>query len=86
MCRREVSTILEQIREKVQYLFETAPQIHMNVSITHPKVELQNAPAVIIGVYRNVFRIEETSTGIVRTHTLQYADMVTDRIKILEMK
>ena len=78
-------TILEEIRERIRHLFETAPQIHMNVSITHPRVELQDAPAVIIGVYRNVFRIEETSTGILRTHTLQYADIVTERIKILEL-
>lgn len=78
--------VLEEIREKIRGLFETAPQIHMDVSITHPRVELHGAPATIVGVYRNVFRIEECSTGICRNHTLQYADMVTDRIKILELQ
>lgn len=78
-------TILERTREKIKHLYETNPHVHVNVSISHPKIELKNDPAVIKGVYPHVFRIEETSNGVPQYHTLQYTDVLTGQIEIAEL-
>ncbi|HIZ56697.1 MAG TPA: hypothetical protein H9671_10995 [Firmicutes bacterium] len=77
---------LDLIKTKIKTLYETNPQIHVNISISHPKLNLQNDPATITGVYRNVFRIEEYSSGSPKYHTLQYTDIFTKQIEIVELK
>jgi len=79
-------TALDQIKNGVQHLYETNPHIHLNVALSHPKLTLQNDPVEIKGVYRNVFRIEEHSTGRPLCHTLQYTDVLTGQIEIVELK
>ena len=77
---------LDLIKTKIKTLYETNPQIHVNISISHPKLNLQNDPATITGVYQNVFRIEEYSSGSPKYHTLQYTDIFTKQIEIVELK
>ncbi len=72
------------IRARIRRLYETAPQIRMDVSLQRPKLSLVGAEATITGVYPHIFQIEETSTGVVRRHTLQYADVLIRRIVIYE--
>lgn len=76
---------IESIRKGVRHLFETNPHIHMNVTMRHPKVSVQNGPAVIKGVYPNFFQIEETESGYSRSHTVQYNDVFIGRVEILEL-
>ena len=40
-------TSLDIIKSKIQKLYKTNPNIHINVAITHPKVNLKNEPVVI---------------------------------------
>lgn len=40
-------TSLDIIKSKIQKLYKTNPNIHINVPITHPKVNLKNEPVVI---------------------------------------
>ncbi len=78
-------TELNLIKNKITRLYETNPDIHMNISISAPKISLTNAKATIIEVYPNLFRIKESSTGIDRTHIIPYTDILTKHIQISEL-
>lgn len=77
---------LDLIKQDIRNLYETNPEIHVNVFISRPRLNLQNVSAVIKGVYPNVFRIEECSSGSPKYHTLQYVDILTQQIEIIELK
>ncbi len=79
-------TSLDIIKSKIQKLYKTNPNIHINVAMTRPKVELKNEPVVIKGVYPHVFQIEEQSSGFLRRYTLQYTDVLLHQIDILELE
>ena len=78
-------TSLDIIKSKIQKLYKTTPNIHINVAITSPKVNLKNEPVVIKGVYPHIFQIEEKSSGSHKTHTLQYTDVLLHHIDIVEL-
>ena len=77
---------LDRVKAQVKRLYETNPQIHLNVSLSRPRLSLQNTQAVIKGVYAHIFTIEETESGFPQCHTLQYADLLTGHIVILELE
>lgn len=76
---------IDAIKGKIQKLYESDPHIHVNVSKNRPKVVIRNQPAVITGVYRNVFQIEECSSGTPKRYTLQYTDVYIGQVEILEI-
>lgn len=78
-------TSLDIIKNKIQRLYKTNPNIHINVAITSPKVNLKNEPVVIKGVYPHIFQIEERSSGSTKCHTLQYTDVLLHHIEIIEL-
>ncbi len=77
-------TQLDLIKKKVAYLYSTNPKIHVNVKLNHPRLEIKNGVAEIKGVYKNIFCIEEYTTGVPRTHSLQYVDILTKNFEIIE--
>ena len=79
-------TTLDIIKSKIQKLYATNPNIHINVTLTRPKVNLKNEPVVIEGVYPHIFQIKEKSSGSPKTHTLQYTDVLLQHIEILELE
>ncbi len=79
-------TTIEFIKSEIRKFYETDTEIHINISITHPKINLRSDPAKITGVYSNLFRIEEYSNGTPVTHTLKYTDVLTNQIEIEEIK
>ena len=74
---------LDEIKSKVKERFENNPKVRVNVSITRPRLRLRGDEALITGVYPNVFRLEEYSSGAPKSHTLQYTDILTKRIEII---
>ncbi len=74
-----------ELREKIKKLSLTNPNVHINVSLLKPKLNLKNEPVKIMGVYAHIFQIEEYSTGVPVRYTLQYADIIIKRIEILEL-
>jgi uncharacterized protein Veg len=74
------------IRAQILQLFQTNPNIHMNVSLSRPKLVLENAPAKILSVYPHIFQIEECSCGAPKKHILQYSDILTRHIVITELE
>ncbi len=75
----------ERTRKQIEKLYKTNPEIHVNVSLSKPKLVLKNAAAKIVGVYLHIFYIEENSTGRVRRHAIRYADVMPSGIEILEL-
>lgn len=86
VSRTEVDkmTKLEMIKSRVKYLYTHSPKVRMDVKLMHPRLELNNDPVEIKAVYKNVFRIEEYSTGVPKCHTLQYTDILTGQFRIVE--
>lgn len=76
---------VQQIKERIRKRYESDPKIHVNVSLAHPRLHLQNVEATITGAYAHIFQIEETLTGQKRRHTLQYTDVFLHHIDILDM-
>ncbi len=77
---------MERIKAGVKKLYQTNPNIHMDVHLSNPKLVLENAEAKIIGVYPHIFQIEEYTHEQPKTHMLQYSDILIRRIVILEME
>ncbi len=77
---------LELIKQQINMLYKTNPKVHLNVSLKKPKITFENIDATITGVYPHIFQIEEYTNGYAKKHTLQYADVVTDAIVILELE
>lgn len=76
---------LEIIKAHLQKLYETQPNVHINVTMNKPKVRIVNEPVVLTGCYRNIFQIEEYSCGYPKCYTLQYTDILTKQVEILEL-
>lgn len=76
---------VEYIKRKIKQLYETNPNVHINVKLTHPKLRVNSTPAVIKGVYPNIFRIEEYVSGHPRCYTVQYAEVLLGQVNITEL-
>ena len=73
------------IKKGILTLYKTNPNIHVNVTISNPKVNLKNRPVVIKGVYPHVFQIEDRSGSPNACHTISYIDILTGNVEILEL-
>lgn len=76
---------MEMIKSKIKQLYATKPFIHINVTLTNPRVNLKNQPAVIKAVYPHIFQIEECNCDNPKRYTLQYTDVLTKQIEIAEL-
>ena len=76
---------LEQIRRRISERYRSDPYIRINVSLRQPKLRLSNVPVKITGVYRHIFQVEESSSGQLKRHALQYADVLTHNIELLDI-
>ncbi len=77
---------VDMARAKIKMLFERHPTVHVNVNLTHPKLNLQNVEIKIVGAYPHIFQIEEYTEGKPKRHTLQYTDVALNHIEIIELK
>ena len=78
-------TSLDNIKEKIRKLYETNPCIHINVNIKNPRINLSCVNVTIKGIYPNLFRVEEKSGDISKTYTVQYKDVLLNRVEIIEL-
>ena len=76
---------LQQIRQRILERYLSDPNIRINVSLRQPKLRLSNVPVKITGVYRHIFQVEEDSSGQPKRHALQYADVLTHDIELLNL-
>ena len=75
---------LQQIRQRISERYLSDPNIRINVSLRQPRLHLNNVPVKITGVYRHIFQVEEVSPGPPKRHALQYTDVLTHDIELLE--
>jgi len=76
---------LQQIRQHISERYRSDPNIRINVSLRQPRLHLRDVPVKITGVYRHIFQVEEDSSGQPKRHALQYADVLTHDIELLDL-
>lgn len=76
---------LQQIRQRISERYLSDPNIRINVSLRQPRLHLNNVPVKITGVYRHIFQVEEVSSGPPKRHALQYTDVLTHDIVLLDL-
>lgn len=76
---------LQQIRQRISERYLSDPNIRINVSLRQPRLHLNNVPVKITGVYRHIFQVEEVSPGPSKRHALQYTDVLTHDIELLDL-
>ena len=76
---------LQQIRQRISERYLSDPTIRINVSLRQPRLHLRDVPVRITGVYRHIFQVEEDSSGQPKRHALQYADVLTHDIELLNL-
>lgn len=76
---------LDHIKDRIRKLYETNQSIHVCVKLSHPRVNVEGTPAVIKGVYPNIFIIEENENGYPKTHSIQYSELLIGQVRILEL-
>jgi len=76
---------LDRIKARIERLYATHPDIHMSIRTSHPKLDVKEAPAVITGVYPNLFRVVENDSGQARSHIVRYAEVLTGQVEISEL-
>jgi len=76
---------LQQIRQRISERYLSDPNIRINVSLRQPRLHLNNVPVKITGIYRHIFQIEEVSSGPPKRHALQYTDVLTHDIELLDL-
>ena len=75
----------QQIRQRISERYRSDPNIRINVSLRQPRLHLCDVPVRISGVYRHIFQVEEDSSGQPKRHALQYADVLTHDIELLDL-
>ena len=75
---------LQQIRQRISERYLSDPNIRINVSLRQPRLHLNNVPVKITVVYRHIFQVEEASPGPPKRHALQYTDVLTHDIELLD--
>ena len=75
---------LQQIRQRISERYLSDPNIRINVSLRQPRLHLNNVPVKITGVYRHIFQVEEVLPGPLKRHALQYTDVLTHDIELLD--
>ena len=86
--REDELSSLADIRRKIQFLYKSNPNVHVNINVRLPRTPRQtltDLPVVIKGVYPNVFQIEDTSSGKPKLYMHQYNEIATKEIEILEL-
>ena len=76
---------VQQIRQLILERYQRDPKILINVSIAKPRLHLHHVPVEIVGVYAHIFQIEDTSSGQANRYALQYTDVLTHNIEILDL-
>ncbi len=71
----------KSLKTKPEELYKNSPDIHVDVSMIRPRVEIKNKCAKLIGVYRHIFQIGSkiASTG---TNSIQYGELLTVSVRI----
>lgn len=76
---------IQQIRQRISERYQRDPKIRINVSIAKPRLRLNDVPVEFTGVYAHIFLVEDSSSGRTNRYALQYTDVLTHNIEILDL-
>ena len=76
---------IDDIRIAIKKLYARDPNIHITIKLLQPKIVFENIPTKIIGVYRNIFQVEEHTAARSARHSFQYGDILIGRVTIQEL-
>ena len=78
---------IEQIKRGVERLYKISPSVHISVNKARSRIFIERVPARIVGVYKNIFQIEECESGTLpQRHTFQYGDVLIGQVVIEELQ
>lgn len=72
---------VDAVKSHVEEYYRSGKALTINVSIKRPRVELNAVKVYVRGVYPHIFRIETENK---ENYSLQYIDILTGKIEIIE--
>ncbi len=72
-------------KAKLTKLYQTNPNIHIDVTLERPHIVMRNVEARLIGAYKHIFQIEVQIKEKTEMHSLQYGDISAGIVKIYEL-
>lgn len=72
---------LDEIRRSIEQQYRLDPNIHISVSMTRPRIKIDNQQATITGVYPNFFQIEAQG----KSYMHKYVDILMKNVRINEI-
>ncbi len=76
----------ETIKQNLETLLKTNPNINISIQFQSPRLTIENSPAVLKGVYRYIFQVEEYTGKTPQQHSIKYTDVLVGRVKIQELE
>ena len=77
---------INSIKAEIKALCENKREICVDVRSKRPKIDVLGAPAVITGVYKNLFTLEVMENGLKKVYSVQYTDLFIGKVNIRELK
>ena len=81
ITRKTMST--EEIKRKIGALFESEPNIHINLNRARKK--LSGVAVTIKSVHPHFFIIEHNDGGYVAKYTVRYDELLTSELEVIEL-
>ena len=75
----------ESMKIRLKTMCQEQPYIHINVSLVHPHVEMKHVRVRLVGVYKNIFLVEEEKDGKTVRYSFQYGDVSAGIVTIEEL-
>lgn len=76
---------LTQIKQQLKQLYETNPDVHIDVFFKKERKRLENIPARITAVYPNLFSALLYLDDGEKIYTFQYVDILIHSVAIKEL-
>lgn len=73
---------IDLIKEKIKEIYESGHEIRVTIRQAHHKPKVEDARALIRGVYPHIFRIVLLDGGKGELHTVLYTDVVSQGVII----
>jgi len=77
--------MITYIKNEIKRLYETDPNIHIDIKKSRSKAVNETVPAAIKHIYPRFFSVEEQCSGYPKCHTVHYADVLTGHVYISEL-
>ena len=76
---------IDHIKTIIESLYKSDPNIHISINRIHPRFNVEKVPAKIVGVYKNIFQVEESEGRKLPVRTFQYGEVLIGQVRIEEL-